>query len=160
MEPELAALAAAHDAALAEINRGGFRAPKGAHWDARTVTAHLLVNERLIYAVTNALMRGEPADYDNAPSQDAFVLRQTILEARHKRGLVESLAHAFAANLRSFVDLQPSRRRTLVPIRVWHEGERVVDDPREWWSFAVVASARVHIPAHIRQLRDLRRDTR
>lgn len=156
MHPDLDALAQAQDALLAEAGAGGFGPPEGAHWDAEHVLAHLVVNERLIEQVSLALAAGEDPDYDNAPGQDGFVLDTTIAEAGGLPGLIAVLRQAFTDVRAAAEALTDQQRARLVHVRIWHEGHRVVDSPQPWWGFAVGASTRVHLPAHLAQLRALR----
>lgn len=158
MDSDLAALAAAQTAFLTEALDGpsAFGPPRPAHWDAAHIVAHLLVNETLLLAVTAALAAGEQPDYDNAPGQDAFVLDTAILESRHFSGLVAALGAAFEQGRAAFAKLTAAQREAHVPVRIWHEGTRIVDEPLSWWQLAVVTSAEFHLPAHLAQLRALR----
>lgn len=156
MDEDLTELADAGRNLLAEARAGGFGPPQGSHWDAEHVLAHLLVNERLLLDVTRALAADEDVDYDNAPSQDGFVLASTITEHGDLAGLAEALEQAFAQHRAALQTLAPTQLEREVPARVWHEGHRVMDEPLVWWSFAVQASAGVHLPRHTAQLQALR----
>lgn len=156
MDEDLAALHTAQQDLLAEAARGGFGAPQGPHWDAEQVLAHLIINERLLRSVTEDLLAGRRPDYDNAPSQDAFVLGSLIGNVGSLAGLVSLLGLECMVGRSALERLRADQRETMVHVRIWHEGNRIIDDPQPWWAFAVEASAGRHLPAHLEQLRALR----
>lgn len=156
-ETSLQALEAAAEDFLGEAQRGGFGSPPPGEWDALSVIAHVALSDQTLAAVSRALVHGLAPTMDNTWCQDPDVLAATI--ARHDGDLDRLIEwareQARTARLAA-ARLDPEQRETLVPCRLLHDGQVVVDEPRAWGALAITAQTVLHLPAHTGQLRDLR----
>ena len=157
LEAPLQALDAAAEEFFAEAQRGGFGPPPPGEWDALSVVAHVALSDQTLAAVSRALVHGLDPTMDNTWCQEPEVLAATI--ARHDGDLDRLLGwardQARIARL-SAARLDPGQRATLVPCRLLHDGQVVVDEPRPWGALAIIGQTVLHLPAHTGQLRDLR----
>lgn len=153
----LAVLAKAYEEFFAEAQRGGFGPPPAGEWDALQVVAHVALSDQSLAAVSRALVHGQAPAMDNTWCQEPDVLAAAI--ARHDGDLTRLIQWAreqARVALLAAARLDPQQQATQVPCRMRHDGQVVLDEPRPWGSLAIIGQARMHLPAHTGQLRDLR----
>lgn len=154
---DVGTLVAAYDAFFAEAERGGFGEPPAGQWDAARVVAHVALNDLAMTAVAHALVhRHADLAFGNTTCQDPEVLAAWLAATGDLPALVargrELAEVATAATAR----LDPDQLATLVPSRLLHDGEVVLDESVPWGRLAIDTQAGRHLPAHTGQLRDLR----
>lgn len=154
--PDLEALAAAYDELFTEAAKGGFGPAPNGQWNAEQVLAHVALTDLAMTAVAQALIhRGEPT-FENHTCQDLANLA-AVIEACDDLDGVITFGRTCATQAMSAVGrLDEEQRAHLVPCRMEHDGEVVLDDVRPWAQIAVAVQTQVHLPAHVGQLRDLR----
>lgn len=154
---DLSALEAAYDSFFAEASHGGHGAPPEGEWDAGQVIAHVTLNDLAMIAVVNAIIHDRPTRFENVWCQDRDVLAAHL--ARFDNDLTAAIAHGrrVAEGARAaYSRLSPKQGQTLVPCRLLHDGEVVLDQPMPWSQINDTLQAARHLPAHTGQLRDLR----
>lgn len=143
-----------YDEVLA-LATGPERAADPGEWDRAQVLAHLAVNDVLLTKVTEALLAGRSAAYDNARAIDGQALRAFAVQAGDE--LPERVRAAGRRLARSAEQLSQEQRDTLVPARIV-DGDEVVLDRAVPWGRLLDTGASRHLPLHADQLRALRRE--
>jgi hypothetical protein len=105
--------------------------------------------------VTEAILAGRPARYDNKPAIDSQSLRTFAVEAAHD--LPERVRAAGRRLATAAGHLSQEQRETLVPARIVDGDEVVLDRAVPWGSLLHTGATR-HLPLHAEQLRALHRD--
>jgi uncharacterized protein YndB with AHSA1/START domain len=154
---DLTALAAAYAEFFAEAERSGFGPPPAGEWGAEQVLAHVALNDLAMTAVAHALVhRRTDVEFGNTTSQDPQVLADFVAATGDLAALVARGRELAEVAMAAAARLDPAQLAVEVPCRLFHDGELVLDDRRPWGGLAVDTQARVHLPAHTGQLRDLR----
>lgn len=153
---DLDALAAAYASFydLAETGRFG-PAPDG-EWDAAHTVAHIALNDIAMAGVCRGLIHQDAPAFGNDISQDRDVMAALIERCGTHAGLVAFGRHQAAILQALLGRLDADQRDTAIACRLTHDGQVVLDAPREWWSLAALGQAGFHLPAHVTQLSDLR----
>lgn len=124
-------------------------------WDADRVLAHLLSVDAAIAAVALGVVAGSRPAFDNRVSLDAWNLERIIVEHSGRAELLEHV-RAQAALLCDIADrLSPGAIAVLVPTFLMSNDSLVVDQPLAL-GVLIDGLAEDHVPAHTRQLLDLR----
>lgn len=153
----LAAAREAYTAFFAEAEAGGFGPPPAGEWPAERVVAHLAVNDGLMAAVCRALIHQQQPRLENEVSNDVAVLDRLVEACGGDLGrLVAVGRHRSEQLLLLLARLDGDQRAAPVHARLLDHGTVMVDEPRPWWSLAVVVNTGYHLPAHTAQLRSLR----
>lgn len=155
---DLSALADAYAELFAEADRGGFGPPPEGEWGAAQVLAHVTLSDLAMTAVAQGILHGREVRFENEVCQDPAVLAAHIARfdgdlgalADHGREMAEVAMTALAR-------LDADQRAALVPCLLRHDGEVVLDRAMPWGVVADETQAARHLPAHVGQLRDLRR---
>ncbi len=141
-----------YDEVLA-LARGPEQAPSPGEWDRAQVLAHLAVNDALLAEVTEAILAGRPARYDNKSAIDGQSLRAFAGDAAGD--LPERVRAAGRRLVAAASRLTREQRETLVPARIV-DGDEVVLDQAVPWGLLLDTGATRHLPLHAEQLRSLR----
>jgi Mycothiol maleylpyruvate isomerase N-terminal domain len=138
-----------------EATTGQFDRPARGGWTAEQIVAHVArTNEELI-AVTEVVLAGDQASYDNRGTTDAAVLDAYAASYGGLRGLADRVAETVAV-LRDLTGQLGARGDTLVPSRN-QEGDEVPADGPVRWATMLETNADRHTGKHLDQLRALRR---
>jgi hypothetical protein len=135
---------------------GGFGPPPPGEWDAEHMLAHLASTDAAIAAAALAIAAGLRPAYDNRANIDESNLRRIIAEAGGLPGLADlvrrhgSLLCSIAGQLSG--DVLDVR----LPVLIVSGDQVQVDEPRPLRAL-LDGVGRFHLPAHVQQLRDLRR---
>ncbi|MFK3980942.1 hypothetical protein ACI2K4_11255 [Micromonospora sp. NPDC050397] len=151
---ETAGLRRAYEELLGEAEAGGFGPPAGDALSAEQVLAHLVANDELFAAATEAVLAGSPyvyyeIDTIHRPQLDELVTRYGGLD-----GLATRL-RATSDQLCAMVERVTDGVDTLVQTRM-REGARLDIDEALPWGRTLDIHRRVHLPAHTDDLRALR----
>lgn len=150
--PYVAGVSDVYEEVLA-LASGPEPAPSPGDWDRAQVLAHLGVNDVLLAQVTEAILAGRPASYDNAQAIDSQSLRAYAVEAGED--LPERVRAAGRRLATAAGQLSQEQRETLVPARIVG-GDEVVLDRAVPWGRLLDTGATRHLPLHAEQLRALR----
>ena len=146
-------LRAAYAELIAIAEAGGFGPPPAGQWRAELVMAHMAANDARLAAVTEAVLAGSEASYDNDGlwEEDSAALEDYV--AAHPDLVAELRKNS--SQLFDLVDqLDDTTFNTVIPTHLTHAGQVVVDGPMPWGQVVAGASMR-HIAMHTSQLRDL-----
>lgn len=144
-------LRAAYAELIEEAKRGGFGEPPPGQWDARQIVAHVAANDDLLARATRQVLEGDPQAYYNHDAIDTARLDELIV---HHSDVVAWLERT-SAELCGLVDRLPETDETMVHTQIIDGEHTRVDRP--WpWPKAFVVQAKVHLPAHLSQLIELR----
>lgn len=151
---ETAELRRAYDVLLEEVEAGGFGPPAGDALSAEQVLAHLVANDELLTAATEAVLAGSPyvyyeIDTIHRPQLDELVTRYGGLD-----GLTARL-RATGDQVCGLTERVTDGVDTLVQTRI-REGARLDIDEALPWGRTLDIHRRVHLPAHTDDLRALR----
>jgi uncharacterized protein YndB with AHSA1/START domain len=154
---DVAALRDAYARFFAEAEQGGFEEPEPGQWDAREVLAHVALNDLALTAVAHALVhRRSDVTFGNTTCQDPAVLAHHIEMTGDLAALVSRGRRLADVATAAVLRLDASQRGSVVPCRLLHDGEVVLDAALPWVDVAVETQAARHLPAHTAQLQDLR----
>jgi hypothetical protein len=137
-----------------ELSAGGFAAPDSGGRTAERIAAQVARNHEELIEVTEAVLAGTPARYDNAPATDPRELARYVTAYGNLRGLADRIAQTVTV-LRDLAGQLGARAGTLVPVRVVEDGEVLVDQPLPWGKLLEL-DEQVYVPRHLDQLRALR----
>ena len=144
----------AYDDFVEEATAGGFTLPSDGGWSAEQIVAHVARNNEELIAVTEAVLAGEAASYDNRELTDAAALDTYIASYGGLRGLADRVAVTVTV-LRDLADRLGPRGGTPVPSRIEDNGAVPVDGPVPWGRMLEINATR-HTAMHLEQLRRLR----
>ena len=144
----------AYDDFVEEATAGGFDRPSDGGWTAEQIVAHVARNNEELIAVTEAVLAGEVATYDNREMVDTAALGAYIASYGGLRGLADRVAETVTV-LRDLAGRLGTRGETPVPSRIEDNGEVPVDGPVPWARMLDVNATR-HTTMHLEQLRRLR----
>jgi hypothetical protein len=138
---------------FAEVDGGPLRAPVGDELSAEQLLAHLVANDELLIAATEAVLAGSPYAYYeldtiHRPQLDDLVDRYGGLDGL--TGRLRTTSEQLCGMTGRLLD----KTDTLVQTRV-REGERLDIDEALPWGRALDIHRRVHLPAHTDDLRAL-----
>jgi hypothetical protein len=145
----------AYDEFVEEATAGQFDRPAGRGWSAEQIVAHVARNNEELIAVTEAVLAGEPVAYDNREVTDIGALDAYVASYGGMRGLADRVAQTVAV-LRDLTGRLGALGDTLVPARI-QDGDDVALDQAVPWARLLEINATGHTPAHLEQLRALRR---
>src|SRR5260221_8858651 len=109
-----------------EATAGGFDPPADGGWTAEQIVAHVARNNEELIAVTEAVLTGEAASYDNREVTDTATLDAYIASYGGMRGLADRLAETVTV-LRDLAGRLGTRAGTPVPSRIRDGAEVPVD---------------------------------
>ncbi|WP_117214580.1 DinB family protein [Allorhizocola rhizosphaerae] len=144
-------LRAAYSELIAEARLGGFGDPPPGQWSAQQVIAHVAANDELLAEATRQVLDGSGRAYYNHDAIDTARLDELIAE----KGDVLAWLEETSARLCDLADRLPEEDQTMVHTQIIDGTHTRVDQP--WpWPKALVVQAKVHLPAHLTQLIELR----
>jgi hypothetical protein len=149
------ALASAYERFLAVAGGGGFGPPPEGEWAAELVVAHIVANDRLLAAVTAALLAGDSPAYDNEPATLEANLSAAAGAAGSLPALIATARTGSEALLQLVADLDGSQAEQAVHFRAVDAGVVTVDTPLPWARILDIHTT-LHLPAHTAQLAALR----
>ena len=139
---------------VAELRAGGFTEPEQG-WPAEWVAVHVMLNNDAFADAARAIKAGLEVNYDNEAATDVEELRQCAASI----GSLEALAEAVEASVlrlaSAVAELGPEQARTVIGVRIRHEGELIRDTPGTIEEM-ITGNATYHLPMHTDQLRALR----
>ena len=144
----------AYDDFVEQATAGGFDRPSDGGWTAEQIVAHVARNNEELVAVTEAVMAGETASYDNREATDTAVLDAYAASYGGLRGLADRVAETVTV-LRDLASRLGTRGETPVPSRIEDNGEVPVDGPVPWGRMLEINATR-HTAMHLEQLLRLR----
>jgi hypothetical protein len=144
----------AYDDFVEEATAGGFDRPSDGGWTAEQIVAHVASNNEELIAVTEAVLAGEAATYDNRNVTDTAALDTYVASYGGLRGLADRVAETVTV-LRDLAHRLGTRGETPVPSRIEDNGEVPVDGPVPWGRMLETNATR-HTAMHLEQLRSLR----
>jgi hypothetical protein len=157
-------LRGAYDELLAVAVKGRFRSPSTSGWDASTVLAHVVLTDRLLREVTEAVLsrstltrmfgRGRPT-YDDSSASDDRRLRRLVRSSGGYPELVRLVSYSADASVSLVEQLSDNQSATPVHVRITDGYAVIVDEVRPW-SEQLSAYARRRLPQHTAELRALR----
>ncbi len=155
--PLLDELAAAYDAFFAEAGRRGFGPPPDGEWSAEEVVAHVALNDLAMVGVAQSLVHRWPTVdglvFENVACQEGANLAEVIKGCDDHDGLMRFGRACATQAIAAIRRLGPEQRATMVHCRLHHDGAPMLDERRPWDQIAVATQARMHLPAHLEQLR-------
>jgi hypothetical protein len=143
----------AYSAILEVARRGRFRPPPEG-WSAEMLVAHLASNDELFIAVTEDLLAGRKAGYDNLPAVTDAQLEQRVAAAGSLEALIEQAGATSSRLLELVARLDVQQASAMVPTKITSSGAVVVDQERSWGR-TLAGQARFHLPLHLDQLKEL-----
>ncbi len=144
-------LRAAYTELIAEARLGGFGDPPPGQWSAQQIIAHVAANDELLATATAHVLNGDGQPYYNHDAINTERLDELIAL---KPDLVAWLEET-SARLCDLADRLPDDDQTMVHTQIIDGTHTRVDEP--WpWPKALVVQAKVHVPAHLAQLIELR----
>jgi|HigsolmetaAR206D_1030411.scaffolds.fasta_scaffold00177_15 hypothetical protein len=151
---EAAELRRAYDDLLTEVAAGGFGPPPPGGLTVAQIVAHLAANDELMIEVTEAVLAGSPWTYYDAqptlpPQVDAMVAHPAGLS-----GLVAWL-QTTSGRVCALLDRLGPAAETPVDCHL-REGTEVFVEESLPWGRMLDIHGRIHLPAHLRELRGLR----
>lgn len=155
---ETAALRRAYRVLLAEVDAGGFGSPPPGQWSAEQVVAHLAANDVLLTEVTEAVLAGSPWAYYDAQDMHRPQLDELVRQYAGLPGLT-GLLRETSDRLCALTDRLGPESETLVDTHIREGVELTVDEPLPWGR-VLDLHGRIHLPAHLEQLRAMRTDVR
>lgn len=144
----------AYDDFVEEATAGGFDRPSDGGWTAEQIVAHVARNNEELIAVTEAVLAGEAATYDNRELADTAALDTYVASYGGLRGLADRVAETVTV-LRDLALRAGTRGETPVPSGIEDNGEVPVDGPDPWRRMLEINATR-HTAMHLEQLRRLR----
>ncbi|MBE1487382.1 hypothetical protein [Plantactinospora soyae] len=155
---ETAELRRAYADLLAEVSAGGFGPPPPGELTAEQVVVHLAANDELLAEATEAVLAGSPWAYYDArptlrPQLDAMMPAHV--------GLAEMAArlHVTSGRLCGLVDRLGPEAETPVDSHLREGFELHIEESLPWGRMLDI-HGRLHLPAHLEQLRAMRTDPR
>jgi hypothetical protein len=139
---------------LAEAEVGRFGPPDEGELTAEQILAHLALNDELMIEATEAVRSGSPVAYYDLGSVHRPELDTLIEEQGGQLGLVR-LLRATSGRLCDLVEGLGPAGQTPVETHL-REGFSLVVDETLPWDRTLDLHVRVHLPAHLEQLRALR----
>jgi hypothetical protein len=139
-----------------EATTGQFRSPEDGRWTAERIVAHVARNHEELIAVTEAVLAGDSASYDNRGSTDVRALDRYAASYGGLRGLADRVAETVTV-LRDLATRLDEQGATLVPTHIEDDGEVLVDQPLPWAKLLELDET-VELPRRLAQLRALRTD--
>jgi hypothetical protein len=150
------ALEGAYRTLLEAARAEGLRAPADAGgWPAEHHLAHVIATDRLLAAVTSAVLVGRPVRYDNEVVSDDAYLAEIGRAAGGHDALVATVRQCGLELVLLTRRLDPQQAATPVHTRIVDGGVVRVDAPLPW-SGVLNTHAEVHLPDHTEALRGLR----
>ncbi len=137
-----------------EATSGRFDRPSDGGWSAEQIVAHVARNNEELIAVTEAVLAGDEASYDNREMVDTKRLDAYAAAYGGLRGLADRVAQTVFV-LRDLTNQLGTRGETPVPSRVQDGDEVPVDGPVPWVTMLEINATR-HTAMHLEQLRALR----
>lgn len=125
-------------------------------WNAEEVVAHVALNDLAMIGVAQALVHRGEAKFENRTAQDRSNLARVIEQCGGMLGLIEFGRWCAGGAMAAVARLNEEQQLQMVACQLEHDGQVVLDEPRPWAPLAVTVQARMHLPAHIGQLEDLR----
>lgn len=138
---------------ITEVLAGGFAPPPPGRLSAEEIAAHVARNHEELIHITEAILSGDEAGYDNGPTLDPRELGRYVLAYRGLRGLADRLA-VTVVTLRELVRRMDEHGSVAIPVRI-HEGDLAVDGPMPWDEVLKLDEAS-HVRHHLDELRALR----
>ncbi|HLI57802.1 MAG TPA: maleylpyruvate isomerase N-terminal domain-containing protein [Actinomycetota bacterium] len=151
---DAAAIEAAYQPFVAALRSGGFGPPTEG-WSAEEVAAHVALNNDLISAAAEALMAGEPLNYDNIEVVDEAVLDSYVAEVGGLDGLADAVAASAARLASAAAALDEAGEAYPLPVLIIHEGRFVREGPEPLGGF-IEGNVTFHLQMHLAQLLALR----
>jgi hypothetical protein len=137
-----------------EATTGQFRSPEDGRWTAERIVAHVARNHEELIAVTEAVLAGDKASYDNRGSADVRALDRYAASYGGLRGLADRVAETVTV-LRDLATRLDERGATLVPTHIEDGDEVLVDQPLPWAKLLEIDET-VQVPRRLAQLQALR----
>lgn len=153
---DLSDLAAAADRFFAEASTGGFGPPADGDWTAEQVIAHVTLNDAAMLAVSQGIIHDRDVVFDNVICQDRAVLDDWVRGHDDLDALVAAGRRVSCQLIATLARLSPGQRQHEVPCHLRHDGQTMLDDARPWGTIAIDIQTATHLPAHTRQLSELR----
>lgn len=144
-----------YDVLLAEVDAGGFGPPPDGELTAEQIVAHLAANDELMSEATEAVIAGSNFAYYDLETIHRPQLDALVAECGGLDGLA-TLLRATSQKLCALTDRLGIRSETPVDTHL-REGFGLTVDERLPWGRTLDLHGRVHLPAHIEQLRAMRR---
>lgn len=151
---EVDGLREAYDAVLAEVDAGGFGPPPPGRYSAEQIVAHLVANDELMCAATEAVLAGSPYAFYDLDEVHRPELDELTAECGGLDGLAARL-RATSDRLIALVARLGAAADTPVETHLREGFELVVDEPLPWGR-TIDLHTRVHLPRHLAELRALR----
>jgi hypothetical protein len=144
-------LRAMYSELIAEARLGDFGDPPPGQWSAWQIIAHVAANDDLLAEATQRVLDGSGRAYYNHDAIDTERLNELIEQKPDVTAWLEETS----ARLCDLADRLPEDDQTMVHTQIIDGTRTRVDQP--WpWPKALVVQAKVHLPAHLAQLIELR----
>ncbi|KXK62187.1 hypothetical protein AWW66_09695 [Micromonospora rosaria] len=143
-----------YEEVLAEVDTGGFGPPAEGDLTAEQIVAHLVANDELMIEATEAVLAGSHFAYYDLQTIHRPQLDALVAEHGGLTGLA-ALLHETSRQLCALVERLGPAAQTPVETHL-REGFTLVVDEVLPWERTLDLHARVHLPAHLEQLRALR----
>lgn len=142
----------------AALRAGGFSAPADpGSWPAELVAAHVIKNNEYWTETARRVAAGERPTYDNEPAVDAAELAAYVQETGGLDHLAREVERSAADLAAAYEALTPEEGAQPVLVRIHHDGELIVDEPRPIAAM-LRGNATFHQQMHLEQLLALRRN--
>ena len=140
----------------AELRAGGFEPPaEQGSWPAEHVAAHVILNSDFFTATARRVMAGEQPTYDNEAAVEYDELAAYVSRIGGRDELAAEVERAAADLAASYVALSAEQSSSPVHVRIRHDGNLIVDEPRPIVEM-IEGNASFHLQMHLEQLLALR----
>ncbi|GGL89732.1 hypothetical protein GCM10012279_04220 [Micromonospora yangpuensis] len=144
----------AYEEVFAEIDAGGFGPPAEGDLTAEQIVAHLAANDELMNEAMEAVLAGSHFAYYDLASIHRPQLDELVAECGGMAGLA-GLLRTTSSKLCTLAERLGPAAQTPVETHL-REGFSLVVDEVLPWERTLDLHLRVHLPAHLEQLRALR----
>ena len=145
-----------YDTFAAALRAGGFVAPaEPDSWSAELIAAHVIKNNDFWSDTARRVADGETPTYDNEPAVDAAELTAVVAEIGDLAELAAEVERSAADLASAHAALTDEQAERSVLVRIHHDGDLIVDEPRPIASM-LVGNATFHQQMHLDQLLALR----
>jgi hypothetical protein len=138
---------------ITEVLAGGFAPPPAGQLSAEEIAAHVARNHEELIRITETILSGYEAGYDNGPALDPHEIGRYVLAYRGLRGLADRLA-VTVVTLRELARRMDEHGSVTVPVRIY-EGGLAVDGPMPWDEVLKLDESS-HVRRHLEEIRALR----
>lgn len=146
-----------YDTFAAAVRAGGFGPPREeGSWPAEFVAAHVTLNNDFFTGTAREVIAGETPTYDNEAAVESADLTAYVERIGGLDALAAEVERSAADLAGVYADLTDEQAAQLVLVRIRHDGNLIVDEPRPIAEM-IEGNASFHLQMHLEQLLALKR---